>query len=359
MPWLEPDEIDGLNAIAPNFKQRLSGVTSTIRQLVPEQKRQGYAIAVTGPGLPDSLPRVPLTSLWRLWKKPEGAERRIWHARRNTEMAGGLILRDVLRMPVRIVFTSASQRKHKWFTRWLILRMDAVIATSAKTASYLQRPTTVILHGIDTHRFSPPPDKAAAKAACGLDPSLSYIGCFGRVRHQKGTDLFLDAVMPVLKDHPGWGAVIAGRATAEHAAFEEGLKGTVRKAGLSDRILFVGEHTDIDAWYKTLDLFVAPQRWEGFGLTPLEAQASGVPVVATDVGAFSEIVREGETGTVLTTLDAAEMESAVRAFVSNDVLRQSASTAARRHAVANFAIAREAADIIAVYRAVASGRKMP
>ena len=42
-------------------------------------------------------------------------------------------------------------------------------------------------------------------------------------------------------------------------------------------------------WYQALDLLVAPQRWEGFGLTPLEAMACGVPVIATTVGAFDEI----------------------------------------------------------------------
>ena len=359
MSWLAPSEIDGLHAIAPNFKKRLSGVTSTIRQLIPAQRRLGYRIAATGPGLPDTLPQVRLTGFWRFWKKPDGVPVRIWHARRNTEMVGGLILRDVLRMPVKIVFTSASQRHHKWFTRWLIARMDHVIATSAKTASYLKVPSTVILHGIDTERFAPAEDKAAAKSAKGLDPALSYIGCFGRVRHQKGTDLFIDAVMPVLRDHPGWAAVIAGRATAEHQAYEQALKDKVRAEGLAERLLFVGEHTDIDALYKTLDLFVAPQRWEGFGLTPLEAQASGVPVVATDVGAFSEIIPEGKSGTVLKTLEAREMEAAIRTFVSDDALLARASDAARAHALENFAIDREANDIIAVYKAVANGDARP
>ncbi len=108
-------------------------------------------------------------------------------------------------------------------------------------------------------------------------------------------------MIALLPCRPDWGAIVAGRATGPHLAFESELKERVAKAGLADRILFVGEHTNIPDWYRALDLFVAPQRWEGFGLTPLEAMATGVPVVATDVGAFSELVTGGseETGLII------------------------------------------------------------
>ncbi len=167
------------------------------------------------------------------------------------------------------------------------------------------------MHDCDT--FRPAEDKREAKRKCSLDPALRYVGCFGRVRHQKGTDLFVDSMINILPSNPGWAAIVAGRATAKHLAFEEELKVKVRAAGLADRILFVGEHKNIADWYRTLDLFVAPQRWEGFGLTPLESMASGVPVVATDVGAFSELVSTdtASTGIVLPSLTPEAMQSAV------------------------------------------------
>ena len=56
---------------------------------------------------------------------------------------------------------------------------------------------------------------------------------------------------------------------------------------------------EMPRWYQALDLLVAPQRWEGFGLTPLEAMACGVPVIATTVGAFDELVVEGKTGRLI------------------------------------------------------------
>ena len=56
---------------------------------------------------------------------------------------------------------------------------------------------------------------------------------------------------------------------------------------------------DIKLWYRRISLYVAPSRNEGFGLTPLEAMASGSPVVASDAGAYADLIVEGETGFVV------------------------------------------------------------
>lgn len=342
-------DIGAVEVIAPNFKRRLSGVTSTIIQLVPLQA-QAIGIATLGSGLPDSLPKIRRRDVWRLFRRPVKRPFRIWHARRNTEMLAGVVLK-MLGAPLRLVFTSASQRHHTRWSKFLIRRMDAVVATSRKTAAYLEVPNSTVMHGIDTQRFSPSENRAEAVAALGLDPKQHYAGCFGRVRRQKGTDLFVDAMMALLPDHPGWSAIVAGRATAEHRAFEEELKQRVAAAGLANRILFVGEHSDIPRWYRALSLFVAPQRWEGFGLTPLEAMASGVPVVASDVGAFSEIVGR-DAGLIVPPDDLAAMTEAVRLFLDDDERRRNAGNAALAHARQRFPLTREADALIAVYEAL-------
>jgi mannosyltransferase len=172
------------------------------------------------------------------------------------------------------------------------------------------------------------------------------------VRRQKGTDLFVEAMIRLLPAHPGWSAIVAGRATAEHLAFEAELKARVASAGLSDRILFVGEHRDIDRWYKALALFVAPQRWEGFGLTPLEAMATGVPVIATDVGAFSELLLDGVTGQVVPPGDTEAMTGAVAAALSDERFLIDAGAAALAHVREVFPLSREVGELRAVYERV-------
>lgn len=343
-------DIAEVEVIAPNFKRRLSGVTSTIIQLVPVQRALGYKVAALGPGLPETIPHIRFRDLLCLWRPPRGRKKRVWHARRNLEMLPAVIMRDIFRMPLKIVFTSASQRRHTGWTKWLITRMDAVVATSGRTATYLNVPNTVVMHGIDTERFSPPEDKTTARKALDLDPAQKFVGCFGRVRHQKGTDLFVDTMIDLLPARPDWTAIIAGRATGPHVDYEKQLIEKVARAGLAERILFVGEHTNINDWYRVLDLFVAPQRWEGFGLTPLEAMATAVPVVATDVGAFPELIVTGEqeTGTVITaTLEA--MRSATAALMDDDTRRGNAGARALHHVRTNFSIEGEVRRLGEVY----------
>ncbi|WP_424966453.1 glycosyltransferase family 4 protein [Dinoroseobacter sp. S375] len=334
-----------LDVIAPNLKRRLSGVTSTIIRLVPLQARE-IGIAATGPGLPEHVPHVPLTALFALPRD----RWRVWHARRNTEMLLGLVLRHVFRRKLRLLFTTASQRAHSGYTKWLIRQMDHVVAVSQKSAAYLEREATVILHGINLQEFTPPEDKAALRRALGMDPDAVLIGCIGRIRAQKGTDVFVDAMLALLPDRPEAQAIVLGRATEKHVSFLADLKARIAAAGLSDRIHFPDEvpPDQVARWYQALDLFVAPQRWEGFGLTPIEAMACAVPVVATDVGAFSELLDPPDVGILVPRDDLAALTAATAEMLSRDLAAEGAAGRARVEAA--FSIEREAKALIAVYR---------
>ena len=331
--------------LAPNLKRRLSGVTATVARLVPLQART-VPIRATGPGLPAGTPHIALARVALL---PRGTPR-VWHARRNLEMLLGLLLRDVLRKRMRLLFTSASQRSHSRYTRWLVGRMDRVLATSAKGAAYLARPADVVHHGIDTNRFAPA-DPVAARARLGL-PQGRLVGCFGRIRHQKGTDLFVAAMLALLARHPDAHAVVLGRATRAHRGVERDLAARIAAAGAGSRVILAGEVPvdEVASWYQALDLFVAPQRWEGFGLTPLEAMACGVPVVATRAGAFEEMVVDGATGRLVPRDDLAALTRAIDDALQDDARRAAWGRAARAHVERGFTLEAEAERLISIYR---------
>jgi mannosyltransferase len=339
-----------IEIIAPNLNRRLSGVTSTIVRLVPIQAKS-VGIVSFGIGLPDFVPRITLARLLRLgYTKTASGKPRIWHARRNVEMLLGLFLKTILRQQFRLVFTSASQRTHTAYTKFLIRHMDHVIATSSATAKYLEVDHTVILHGIPLKDFSPVTDIAAARAAKAI-PGQFIIGCFGRIRKQKGTDIFVDSMIDLLPRHRQVSAIVMGRATETHSNFLQMLKNKVAAAGLSDRIMFPGEVPvhEIAEWYKTLSLFVAPQRWEGFGLTPLEAMGCAVPVVATTVGAFGELVRDKETGALVEPGNVEQMVSAIELYVNDLDTTHLHGKNALDHVHRAFPIEREARQILEVY----------
>lgn len=330
--------------IAPNLKRRLSGVTATVVRLIPVQARM-IAIRATGPGLPPEVPHIPLS---RAALMPRDRWR-VWHARRNTEMALGLILRHLLRRKYRLLFTSASQRRHSRYTRWLIRQMDGVIATSDKGAAYLERPATVVMHGIDTASFTIPADRPALRQRLGVPDGL-LIGCFGRIRKSKGTDIFVDAMIQLLPNYLDATAIVMGRALDKDRPFLDRMKARVDEAGLGGRILFLPE-VPVDrmpSWYAALDIYVAPQRWEGFGLTPLEAMACGVPVVATRTGAFEELLTT-ETGILVPAGDMDALAEATAALAQNPSRRTTMGRAARDRAVMQFSIEGEARTLVAIY----------
>ena len=111
----------------------------------------------------------------------------------------------------------------------------------------------------------------------------------------------------------------------------------------------------IAEWYQVLDLFIAPQRWEGFGLTPLEAMACGVPVVATDVGAFSEIVTDPSLGRVVEPGDIPALADAAADMLSDRDSLTRSGTAARSHVEQNFDINGEAKTLVALYERLLAG----
>src|SRR6266704_6534277 len=242
---MENNSTDSLQLIVPNLHRRYSGVTATNRMVAPKLARL-FRAAWLGPDAPEGIARIGVAVLLRLRRSPTPL---IWHARRNNEMIVGVLLRS-LGWPLKLVFTSAAQRHHTWITRRLINRMDAIIATNDISASFLKRAATVIPHGVDTRTYSPPADRAAAFAEAGL-PGRYAIGCFGRVRAQKGSDVFVNAMCRLLPRYPDFTAVLVGAITPEHTAFANDLKKRIRAAGLQSRIVVTGELAieDVQRWY--------------------------------------------------------------------------------------------------------------
>jgi len=341
----KPDA-DHLQLIVPNLHRRYSGVTATNRMVAPKLA-QLFSAGWLGSHAPEGIARLNLGDLLRLWRRPTPV---IWHARRNNEMIVGVVLR-ALGWPLRLVFTSAAQRHHTWITRWLIRRMDAVIATSDLSASFLKREAVVIPHAVDTGRYAPAPDRAAAYAETGL-PGRFAIGCFGRVRAQKGTDVFVDAMSVLLPRFPDFTAVIVGAVTSEHQAFADGLRQKIEAAGLGRRIIMTGEIEieEVERWYKRLLIYAFTSRNEGFGLTLIEAMSSGAALVASRAGAAELVVEDGITGVLTPPGDVKALIAALEPLMAEPSRAVAMGENGRGRALAHFGLDAEARRIGEVYR---------
>jgi mannosyltransferase len=348
MVSISPEETQHLQVVIPNLHWRYSGVTATNRMIAP--KLAGlFRAAWLGPDAPDGIARMDFRNLLALWRRRTPV---IWHARRNNEMIVGVLLR-ALGWPLKLIFTSAAQRHHTWITRWLVNRMDAIIATSDVSASYLKREATVVPHGVDAYVYAPPTDRAAAFAEAGL-PGRYAIGCFGRVRAQKGTDLFVEAMCELLPRFPDFTAVIVGAITPDQAAFGNALKVKIEAAGLSERIVILGELPimDVQRWFQRLTIYAFTSRNEGYGLTLIEAMAAGAALVATRAGAAELVVTDGDTGVLVPTGDAEALAKAIEPLMRAPDAAHAMGTRARKRVVEHFSLDAEARNIAAVYRSV-------
>jgi len=330
----------------PNLHRRYSGVTATNRMVAPKLAKL-FRAAWFGTDAPEGIARIGVGDLLKLWRRGRPL---IWHARRNDEMIVGVLLR-LLGWPFKLVFTSAAQRHHTWITRWLIEQMDAIIATSAISASYLKREATVVLHGVDTDLYAPPSDRAAAFADSGL-PGRYAIGCFGRVRAQKGSDVFVDAMCRLLPRYPDFTAVMVGAITVDQAGFANDLKKRIEAAGLTSRILITGELAieEVQRWYKRLTIYAFTSRNEGFGLTLIEAMAVGAALVASRAGAAELVVEDGITGALTPPGDVDALVAALEPLMRDPAAAAAMGARARARVVDKFSLDAEAAAIAAVYR---------
>jgi mannosyltransferase len=345
---IENNSADDLQLIVPNLHRRYSGVTATNRMVAPKLAKM-FRAAWFGSDVPDGIARMGTSDLAKLWRRRNSL---IWHARRNNEMIAGVLLRS-LGWPLKLVFTSAAQRHHSWITRWLIRRMDAIIATNDISASFLKRDATVIPHGVDTKLYKPPVDRAAAFAEAGL-PGRYAIGCFGRVRAQKGSDVFVDAMCRLLPRYPDFTAILVGAITPEHTAFANGLKKRIEAAGLQSRIVITGELAieEVQRWYQRLTIYAFTSRNEGFGLTLIEAMSVGAALVASRAGAAELVVEDGVTGVLTPPGDVDALVAALEPLMRDPASAIAMGIRAQARVLAKFSLDAEANRIAEVYRAL-------
>ncbi|RQW86066.1 MAG: glycosyltransferase [Geobacter sp.] len=195
-------------------------------------------------------------------------------------------------------FPERTSWKRRLFNPLLALGVDHLVSISEATAKamaeYDNFPASrikVIHNGIDVSRMNPPVDKAAKRRELGLSETCRILGTAARLNSIKNIPMMMRVLKLVLQQVPDTCLVIAGQGE------EEGrLKSLASELGIADRVKFIGLRFDLPEIYQLFDVFLLTSFSEGISVTLLEAMASGVPAVVTDVGGNREVVVEGETG---------------------------------------------------------------
>jgi glycosyltransferase involved in cell wall biosynthesis len=203
-------------------------------------------------------------------------------------------------------------------------------------------PTLIYYPPVDTTRFVPDTERRAAiRTELRIPPDSPVIGTVAHLVPLKGIEYFIRAAKrlePTL-EQPHF--VVAG---GQHATHAEYAKQVVAEAHASvipaERLHFLGSRDDVERVYPCFDVCVVSSvpASEGTTTTALEAMACGVPVVATDVGAVTEVVENGETGLVVPPCNPSALAEAVLRLMTNAVMRLQFSARARETAASRFAV---------------------
>lgn len=189
------------------------------------------------------------------------------------------------------------------------------------------------------------PEAVKAQYGCA---GREVVGIVGRLALQKGHDTLLRAMAGVTEQRPGVVLLVVGDGP-ERAALQE----LARRQGLDQRVIWLGavDPAETIRLYAAMDLLAMPSRFEGFGLTAVEAMAAGLPVVASAVEGLAEIVRDGETGYLVPAADPARLALKIGQLLDSRALRRSMGCAGRARAGALFSRVRFEQCMQAVYEA--------
>jgi len=207
---------------------------------------------------------------------------------------------------------------------------------------------TVIPSGVDLGRFSP--DGPRAEAAAGRPRVLSV----GRLVERKG---FADLVQAMTLVQDAECVVVGGPPEAGLATdpVAHRLRELADAWRVGDRVRLVGAvpREEMAAWYRSADVVVCAPWYEPFGLTPLEAMACGVPVVASAVGGLTDTVVDQVTGVLVRPRDPRALGVAVRRLLADPARRAAYAAAALERARAAYSWHRMATRLSEVYAAAA------
>ncbi len=224
------------------------------------------------------------------------------------------------------------------FSKLYLDNYNAIIATSnaytdgSKILQRHRRKVEIISNGVDCERFKPgiPAEDLRGELKLGRCITVLFVGSLTRWHRYKGLDDLLKAFRILERSDVKLLVVGGGELRPEYEAL-------ARRLGLGGDVIFVGDVPDstLPKYYAASDVLVLPSknRDEGFGLTILEANASGIPAIGSRIGGIPGILTDHENGILVPPNDPTALAEALRRIIENDELRKDFGKRAREVAL--------------------------
>ena len=230
------------------------------------------------------------------------------------------------------------------------------VALSRDLAVYLENKVKVphqsisqIYNGVDSDKFCPASSGPVQITGCPFDPAYHWlVGTVGRMQNVKNQVLLVRCFLRALELAPD----LRGRlrlVMAGDGPLRREAQLVLEESGMAGLAWLPGERRDIPDFMRGLHAFVLPSLAEGISNTILEAMASSLPVIATDVGGNSDLVSDGQTGHIVPCAQVEPMARYIVALASNPQSARRMGVLGRERAVGNFSMSAMVDNYQAVY----------
>lgn len=253
--------------------------------------------------------------------------------------------------------------EHPWlaaraFPRLVSVMSDRVVCNSNSTSQWLlgvqpdiDEKTTVIWNGVEAPTYLDEVAIAELRRKFRPNGVRLAVGLVGRINRLKGHGLLVDAADLLHgRGMDDFSIVFVGSPPSGQEDFRTQLERRIARSPMQDRILMHGFATNVWPTYAALDIVCVPSTEpESFGLVAAEAMAMGKPVLASRLGALSEVVLDGTTGLTFLPGDAKALAGALEKLLDDDAMRMRMGNAGMKRIEANFSVTRMKEEFVSVY----------
>jgi glycosyltransferase involved in cell wall biosynthesis len=251
-----------------------------------------------------------------------------------------------------------NSKKLHLYGKFFLNKPAKVVGVTEDVSSYIRKQYKIpdsklvtIYNGIDINQFNQG-STIHYREELGIDKNAFVIGTIGRLEPIKNQEALITSFSRIKKDVPNSILFIVGDGSMRNS-----LEKTAANLGLTSSIKFLGLRRDIPMLLKAMDVFVLSSYSEGLSLALLEAMASGIPVIASEVGGNPNIVTNGNTGILFDLNKPDELTNSLKQLSRDPSLRKSISANALALVNSKYSLEKMIKRYENIYREIQLGYK--
>ncbi|MFW6064520.1 MAG: glycosyltransferase family 4 protein [Candidatus Natronoplasma sp.] len=241
------------------------------------------------------------------------------------------------------------------FGTYTVSKSDNIITTTtsygATSKAVWRQDADIIPNAVDEERFHPSNDGSQIRKKLGLEDEklITYVG---RIVYHKGLEYFVRAANFLKDENVQFLLVGTGD-------FRSELEDIIKRERLEDKVMFAGRvpNEDLPNYYAATDIFVLPSvsRLEAFGIVALEAMASSVPVIVSDIPGVRDVIVEGKHGLLAEPMNSENLAGKIRTLIENPDMAERMGKNGRKRVEERFTWSKVAEEIEEFYESVLNG----